>query len=223
MGYRDVESTGPLWPDASQYANAGAMIHDWLISGNVLRPYSFAKENYVQYPAFHIPYHPPVYPGMLGIFFLVTGVGFAAARFFIVLCLATAAWFFYKLLAERNLSKPASVAGALLLITIPEIAFWAGDTMSEIPSLALIICASYFFLTWVKTMQLRYFMAALCLAEAAFLSRYLSGGSACRMADVVIDIRELAPVDHEECGIGILGVRNSQCRLGTLCFKILQV
>lgn len=176
VAYRDIDSTGPLWPDASQYANAGAMIHDWLLSGNVFRPYSFAKENYVQYPAFHIPYHPPVYPGLLGVFFLVTGVGFAAARFFIALCLAAVAWFFYKLLQERNLSKPASVAGALLLITLPEIAFWSGDTMSEIPSLALIICASYFFLTWVKTIQLRYFMAALCLAEAAFLSRYLSGG-----------------------------------------------
>lgn len=176
VGYREIGSTGPIWPDASQYANAGAMIHDWLLSGDLLRPYSFAKENYVQYPAFHIPYHPPVYPGMLGVFFLVTGVGYAAGRFFIALCLAMAAWFFFNILEERNLNGPASFAGALLLLTAPEVAYWSGDTMSEIPSFALIICSSYFFLTWMKTTKLRYFMAALCLAEAAFLSRYISAG-----------------------------------------------
>ena len=176
VSYRNVESTGPIWPDASQYANAGAMIHDWLLSGSVLRPYSFAKENYFQYPAFHIPYHPPFYPGMLGLFFLGTGVGYSAARFFIALCLAIAAWFFYQLLEEQKLSKPASFAGALLFLTIPEIAFWSGDTMSEIPSLALLISASYFFIIWIRTAQLRHFVAALCFAEAAFLSRYLSAG-----------------------------------------------
>ena len=176
VSYRDIGSTGPIWPDASQYANAGAMIHDWLRSGDLFRPYSFAKENYVQYPAFHIPYHPPVYPGMLGLFFLVTGVGYTAARFFIAVCLAIAAWFFFKILEERNLKHPASFAGALLVLTAPEVAFWSGDTMSEIPSLALIICASYFFLTWMKTTKFRYFMVALCLAEAAFLSRYISAG-----------------------------------------------
>ncbi|MGI8732385.1 MAG: glycosyltransferase family 39 protein [Pyrinomonadaceae bacterium] len=176
VSYRNIDSTGPIWPDASQYANAGAMIHDWLLSGRVLQPYSFAKENYFQYPTFHIPYHPPVYPGMLGLFFLITGVGYAAARFFIALCLAIAAWFFYKILQKQTSSKPASFAGALLLLTVPEVAFWSGDTMSEIPSLALIISASYCFLVWIKTTQLRYFMAVLCLAEAAFLSRYLSAG-----------------------------------------------
>ncbi len=176
VSYRNVNSTGPIWPDASQYANAGAMIHDWLISGNVFRPYSFAKQNYFQYPAFHIPYHPPVYPGMLGLFFLVTGVGYAAARFFIAICLAIAAWFFYALLKKQKLGEPASFAGALLLLTTPEVAFWSGDTMSEVPSLALMLAATYFFVSWIKSVRDRHFVAALCLAEAAFLSRYISAG-----------------------------------------------
>ncbi|HKR60661.1 MAG TPA: glycosyltransferase family 39 protein [Pyrinomonadaceae bacterium] len=176
VSYRHVNSTGPIWPDASQYANAGAMVHDWLLSGNWLRPYSFAKDNYFQYPAFHIPYHPPVYPGMLGIFFLVTGVGYTAARVFIALCLALAAWFFYAILEKQKVGKAASFAGALLLLTIPEVAFWSGDTMSEVPSLALMLAATYFFVSWIKSMQLRHFVAALCLAEAAFLSRYISAG-----------------------------------------------
>ena len=176
LSYRNIDRTGPLWPDASQYANAGAMIHDWLLSGKLLQPYSFATQNYFQYPAFHIPYHPPVYPGLLGLFFLLTGVGYTEARVFVALCLAILVWGFYGLLERQNLSQPACFAGALLLLTLPEVAFWSGDTMSEIPSLALIMSASYFFLTWMKTAQLRYFLIALCLAEGAFLSRYLSAG-----------------------------------------------
>jgi 4-amino-4-deoxy-L-arabinose transferase-like glycosyltransferase len=176
ISYRSVNSTGPIWPDASQYANGGAMVHDWLLSGNWLRPYSFAKQNYFQYPAFHIPYHPPVYPGILGLFFLITGVSYAAARFFVALCLALTASFFYAILGKQNLSKPAAFAGALLLLTTSEVAFWSGDTMSEVPSLAFILAATYFFVSWIKTEQRRYFIAALCLAEAAFLSRYITGG-----------------------------------------------
>ena len=176
VSYRNTHSSGPLWPDASQYANAAAMIHDCIVTGNVLHPYSFAKENYYQYPAFHLPYHPPAYPTLLGMFFVITGVSYLSARFFVALCLVIAACFFYAILRERGLGKTSSFCGGLLLIITPEIARWSGDSMSEVPSLGLIICASYFLLRWLKSGRLSVFLVTLLIAEAAFLSRYLVVG-----------------------------------------------
>src|SRR5829696_9166798 len=106
IAFYNVSGSGPLWPDAPQYANAGAMIHDWLLSGEVLQPYEFAKRNYAQYPAFHLPYHPPVYPGLLGIFFILAGgVSYYSARLFVALCLGVAGCSFYRISRVMNTGR----------------------------------------------------------------------------------------------------------------------
>src|SRR4051794_17995314 len=73
LALANVGDYGSMWMDGPRYANGAAMIHDWLRSGQFLHPLEFAKANYLQYPAFSIPYHPPAYPGLLGLVFLVTG------------------------------------------------------------------------------------------------------------------------------------------------------
>jgi hypothetical protein len=176
IGCSNLSGSGPLWPDGSQYANAGAMIHDWLLSGDILHPWEFAKRNYVQYPAFHLPYHPPGYPALLGLFFILTGVSYDSGRIFIALCLWVSGCFFYGILRRIGLSRTAAFCGALLLLTTPEIAFWSRDTMSEIPGLALILAGSFFFVVWLATESTLACIAAFCFAEAAFLSRYLTAG-----------------------------------------------
>jgi hypothetical protein len=176
IGCSNLSGSGPLWPDSSQYANAAAMIHDWLLSGNILHPWEFAKRNYVQFPAFHLPYHPPVYPALLGLFFTLTGVSNNSGRIFIALCLWLSGCFFYAILRRTGLSQTAAFCSSLLLLTTPEIALWSRDTMSEIPGLALILAASYFFLIWLATESTLACIAAFCFAEAAFLSRYLTAG-----------------------------------------------
>src|SRR5262245_8757903 len=88
IGLYGVSASGPTYPDAPRYANGGAMIHDWLLAGDWLHPYRFALENYRRYPGFSIPYHPPAYPSLLGLVFLVTGVDYVAARAFIAVCFA---------------------------------------------------------------------------------------------------------------------------------------
>jgi dolichyl-phosphate-mannose-protein mannosyltransferase len=176
IGCSNLSGSGPLWPDGPQYANAAAMIHDWLLSGNLLHPWEFAERNYVQFPAFHLPYHPPGYPALLGLFFTLTGLSYRSGRIFIALCLWVSACFFYGILRRTGLSRIAAFCGSLVLVTTPEIAFWSRDTMSEIPGLALILAGSYFFLIWLATESVLACIAAFCFAEAAFLSRYLTAG-----------------------------------------------
>jgi 4-amino-4-deoxy-L-arabinose transferase-like glycosyltransferase len=176
IGCSNLSGSGPLWPDGSQYANAAAMIHDWLLSGEIFHPWQFAEQNYVQFPAFHLPYHPPGYPALLGLFFILTGVSYNSGRIFIALCLWASGCFFYAILRRSGLPRIAAFCCSLLLLTTPTIAFWSRDTMSEIPGLALILAASFFFLVWLATDSKLACLAAFCLAEAAFLSRYLTAG-----------------------------------------------
>lgn len=86
IGMWNVSESGPKWPDGPRYANGAAMIHDWILSGELLHPYEFAKKNYTQYPGFSIPYHPPGYPGLMALWFLGVGMSYASARCFVALC-----------------------------------------------------------------------------------------------------------------------------------------
>lgn len=172
----DVAGSGPAWPDAPRYANGAAMIHDWLASGDLGHPYRFALANYARYPAFSIPYHPPVYPGLLGAFFLVTGVSYTAARVFIGFCLGAAVSVFYATVRRQGIGPGASLGCALLLMTFPEVVVWSRDTMSEIPALAFILAASCLFWKWLEASRPAHAWAAFGLAELAFLCRVTSAG-----------------------------------------------
>ena len=46
IGLMDVRSSGVQWlEDGSRYANNGAMMRDWIVSGQYTDPYEFAKNN----------------------------------------------------------------------------------------------------------------------------------------------------------------------------------
>jgi 4-amino-4-deoxy-L-arabinose transferase-like glycosyltransferase len=160
----NLSQSGPLFPDGPQYANGGAMIRDWLASGEYLHPYQFALKNYSQYPFFSVPYHPPGYPGLLGIWFLVVGTSYPAARCFIALCLGGAACSFRGILLRQGATRAAAMTGALLLLTTPEIVRWSRCTMSEIPALMFSLAATYCFVRWADTNRAGWCWAAFLLA-----------------------------------------------------------
>jgi 4-amino-4-deoxy-L-arabinose transferase-like glycosyltransferase len=176
LGTWDWASSGPLWPDSPRYANGAAMIHDWLRAGAPPDPYRFAQENYRQYPAFSIPYHPPGYPALLALVFVATGVSYGAARLFVAGCLAACGCLFYALLRRLGPPRGAGVAGALLLLTMPEVIQWSRDTMSEVPALAFVLAGSVCFVAWVQGGRPAWCWLAFAAAEAAFFCRYTSAG-----------------------------------------------
>ncbi|MCA1685969.1 MAG: phospholipid carrier-dependent glycosyltransferase, partial [Planctomycetia bacterium] len=161
----DVAGSGPLWPDAPRYANAGAMIHDWLASGDFRHPYRFALADYARYPGFSLPYHPPAYPTLLGLSFLATGVSYPAARAFIGLCLGGSGSLFFAILRRQGVAAVPSVGCALLLLTAPEIVLWSRDTMSEIPALVFVMAGTYWFMEWLRAPRPVHAWASFALAE----------------------------------------------------------
>ncbi len=176
VGLYGVEETGPLWPDAPRYANGAAMIHDWLLSGELNDPYGFAQRNYARYPAFSIPYHPPAYPALLATFFLVFGQSYFTARLFIALSLFLTALGVVLIVRALGGSTTTAWASGMLLCLITDIAWWSRTTMSEIPALAFITLASWAFLRWRATDRATWIWLAFGLAEVAFLSRVTTAG-----------------------------------------------
>ena len=176
IGTLNLSNSGTLWPDGPRYVNAAAMIHDWLTKGSLLHPYEFAKQNYCQYPAFNIPYHPPVYPAFWGLFFLFTGMSYLSARVFIAISLGVAACLFWAILRRLGVDPKISFGCSILFLTLPEIVHWSRDTMSEIPALAFVLGGSYFFLRWFQSGRPLHCWAAFGLAELAFLSRVTTAG-----------------------------------------------
>jgi 4-amino-4-deoxy-L-arabinose transferase-like glycosyltransferase len=171
IGLVGVRSTGPLWNDAPRYANAAAMMHGWICSDEILSPIEYAKRDYQQYPGFNVPYHPPGYPGAMGLFFFLTGVNYVGARLFIALCSGLAATAFYAIARRGGADTFTSTLSALLLVTTPEFAKWSRCTMSEIPGIAAALLASVAFLTWSERNRPTLCWAAFLLALSAFFCR----------------------------------------------------
>ena len=173
--YRTAD-TGAQWPDGPCYANAAAMIHDWLRSGDLLHPYEFAKQNYRQYPAFAVPFHPPGYPGVLALFFSTFGMSYPAARLFVALCSALFVCSFYGVTRKLGLRPASALACSLLLAATPDVVRWSRDTMSEVPSSAFMMAASLAFLAGLESRSPWKLWSAFALAEVAFLSRVTTLG-----------------------------------------------
>lgn len=177
IGVFRVSETGIQWPeDGARYLNNGAMIRDYLLSGDWFSPYEFAKKNYVQFPGFSVPYHPPGYALMLGIWFIAFGMSYVSGRFFIAFMLGISGIFFYKILRLQKASEASALCGALLMITCPEMVHWGRSSMSEIPALAFLMIGSYFFLKWADSEKEYMCWPAFCFALMAFFCRVTSAG-----------------------------------------------
>ena len=152
------------------------MCREWFISGQLLEPYEFAKADYRQYPAFSVPYHPPAYPVMLGIVFLITGISYVWARMFVAACFGLGACFLFGIGRRLDASPLGAFVSSLLLLTTPELARWSRTTMSEVPGLLFITVASYLFLSWVENGHARLSWLAFGTAGVAFLCRVTTAG-----------------------------------------------
>lgn len=172
-----VFSTGEQWlEDGPRYLNNAAMIHDFLGSGKYLDPVGFAKQNYAQYPAHNVPYHPPGYAFLLAIWFHLFGMSYVSARCFIACCTAGFGIAMYGILRLQEVQKAPSFLTTCLLLLFPEIALWSRTGMSELPALMFITFATYLFIRALKTESPKLIWAAYAVALCAFFCRISSAG-----------------------------------------------
>jgi hypothetical protein len=130
------------WSDAPRHAMDGAFYCDFLHDLPLRHAKQYAINYYVQYPALTIAFYPPLFAVVESVFFRVFGVTHSSAQLTVAFFYLFFAFGTY-LLTRRWLDRASAFAVSLLLISLPEIAFWGRQVMLEIPACAFLIWSTY--------------------------------------------------------------------------------
>jgi hypothetical protein len=132
-----------LTSDAPNHLLNGALIHDWIASGNWRHPIGFTSWFYSHLPAVTIPYHPPLFALLEAAFFTLFGMSVLAGRVLIALMTAVNVLLVYGLVRERR--NRTIVAAAITIgffgLEISQKA--ASNVMLEMPALMFLLAAIY--------------------------------------------------------------------------------
>ena len=162
------EGVVSLQPDSARHLMNGVFLYDLIRNLPLSHPVDYAYKYYARYPSLSIGHHSP----LLGLaevpFYAIFGISVFSARLAIVffMLLAGIAWF---LLARVAYDDTIAFFSSLLLITAPFVASFSRVVMSEVPTLALLILASYFFYQYCLRDERRY---AYAFAISLVLSIY---------------------------------------------------
>jgi 4-amino-4-deoxy-L-arabinose transferase-like glycosyltransferase len=141
-----MRTSGPyniVETDAARHAMNGAFLHDWFFSGHYLDVLSYARVYYSHLPALSLPYHPPLFPLIEALVFVILGVNAFAAKFAIALCVCGSSVLLYWLVLMGSRSCALAVFSTVTFLCLPE-ALWVGaDIMLEFPGLVFTLAAVY--------------------------------------------------------------------------------
>lgn len=145
MFCKDIAVGGLRYSDACTHAMDGVLIHDWVLSGPSawLEPLQFAIDQYAHYPTLGMGrVYPPGFAIVESLFFAVFGISAVSARLCIVSFGLAAALGSYKL-ARRFTTPLAAACATGFLISMPGVVYWTRQVMLEMPTLAVLIWATY--------------------------------------------------------------------------------
>ena len=131
--------------DEGAHAVTGLYFADFLSDLPLAHPVQYTYNYYAQYPALGLILWPPLFHFVEGIIFLVLGPSVVSARLTTLLFALLGLIFWFKLVSELQNEWAAAVC-TLLLALLPSLLLYEKAVMLEVPSLALCIAASYF---WV--------------------------------------------------------------------------
>ncbi len=142
-------------PDEAAHYITGLMVHDYLLSGNLLHPMAYAENYYVHYPKVAIGHWPPMFYVVQALWMLL----FGTSRVSILLLMSaitggTAAVMFF---AGRLLAGPWWSAGAAaVFVCVPMVQANTGMVMAE--SLLALggLLAAYFFGRYLETGEVKH-------------------------------------------------------------------
>ena len=163
-----------LFPDSGSYIHEGLFFKEFLLSGFKawMHPIQYAFEYYCKFPFINIPYHAPLFPLMLGVFFLLFNVSVLIAHIYIAMTLFVTICCMYYINLKFKLSHFSSAIGAIWIGCIPMVAYWSNDVMSEIPVLmfsVLVLCIAAY---WCEVHKPRYLWLLSLFVMLAFFTRY---------------------------------------------------
>ncbi len=138
------------YPDEAAHYITGLMVHDYLLSGNLLHPMAYAENYYLHYPKVAIGHWPPVFYVLQAAWMLL----FGPSRISILLLMAaiTAAVASVMFAVGRRIAGPWWAAGAgVVYVCVPMVQANTGMVMAE--SLLALggLLAAYSFAEYLET------------------------------------------------------------------------
>jgi hypothetical protein len=146
---------------------------DLLTDLPIWHPVQYTYEFYARYSTLGLVHWPPFFPFIEGLVFRVFGPTILAARL-TVLWFSLLALTFWFLLIRELLDPWAAAFAGLALALLPSIVVYEQAVMLEVPSLALCIAATYFWLRFLRTQRTRTLAWFVITASLAVLTKQQS-------------------------------------------------
>lgn len=130
------------WFDSSRHAMNGVFIRDLLLEGGLWHPINFANEYYRQYPGINIGFYPPLLYLTSAPFLALFGTGHPISQAVVSLYAFLAGLLIY-LICVREMDRLTSMATALCVLALPQMAFLSRQIQLDVPAVALLLAAAY--------------------------------------------------------------------------------
>jgi hypothetical protein len=118
------------FPDEPAHLVTSLMVRDFIAGLDFRRPWQFAQQYYYHYPKVAIGVWPPVFYGMLGVWFIIVGASRGTALAFIAIIAATTASAVY-LAGKRLIGRWAGILAAVLFVASPPAQESSARVMTE--------------------------------------------------------------------------------------------
>lgn len=138
------------WSDSPRHALNGVFVMDLLRDLPLDDPVGYAYRYYAQYPALTILFYPPLFYAISAPFYALFGVSQEVALLVVALHYIAYGLGCWRL-ARFWLDSTGALAFALLMLVLPEVAFWGRQVMLEVPAFAFLIWSAVAFMKHWRT------------------------------------------------------------------------
>lgn len=143
------EPTEPFYNnDENRHVMTGVFFHDLLLDMPLDRLRGYATDYYLQYPALGLMVWPPLFYGVEGLFMLLFGTSYLAARALVGL-FSTGAFAYLFLLVRRTHDTFDAALTVLLCGLAPLVFLLTRHVMLEMPAVFFVLAAVYHFLRYL--------------------------------------------------------------------------
>lgn len=156
--------------DETSHAGTGLYFSDLLRDRPFLHPINYTYQYYAQYPMLGVVHWPPFFYAVEGFWFYVLGPSVTAARLLVLVFALAGLFALFKLVEELD-GYWTALATTALVGLIPSVLLYEKSVMLEIPSLALCLGATYFWVKYLRTDASRYAYWFGLLAGLALLTK----------------------------------------------------
>lgn len=157
--------------DMQKYLMNGAFFYDFSRDMPLSDPFGYAYRYFAKYPALSLGHHPL----LLGIaevpFYYLFGISVFSARLTII-CFALLAAVCWYLLVRSLYGDSVGMFATLLFITAPSFVHLSRISMSEMPTIALIVLSAYLLLRYISMEKAGYIYAFAVVFSISVYSKH---------------------------------------------------